>query len=246
MLFAIENLAYWLFLGMGLALFSLAIFAGGDDDLDADLDADVDIGANLDMGDIPDLDLEADLDPDTDIDPNNGFDALALLRWLGIGKVPLLLLLATDFSLVGLLGWIQNVIIGNLTGRIPTGLLAGIVFLTSVIIALLLGSVISRPLGRAFASSSEDSSSDRILGRVGTVSSATITSDRLGQIDVRDANGNLVTVTAMLPDWAGIKPKLGDAVLVIKHDHDCYQVITAGGVDQDSWLTYHRQRRDRD
>jgi hypothetical protein len=242
MLFAIENLPYWLFLGMGIALFMLVIFAGGDDDMDmdADLDAnlDLDVGSDLDFGDLSDvdIDIDADVDADADIDAESNFSFLAVLRWLGIGKVPLLLLLATDFSVLGILGWSQNVIWGNITGQVPSGFLSAFIFLSSVIISLFVGSLVSRPLGRVFASSSEDSSSDRILGRVGTLSSAAITSDRMGQVDVRDANGNLVTITATVPEWATEEPQWGEKVLIIENDAGCYLVITEGGTDQENWL----------
>jgi hypothetical protein len=237
MVFAIENLPYWLFLGMGIALFLLVIFAGGDDDLDADLDADIDTDLDLDMGELADVDLDIDADSD--------FSPFELLRWLGLGKVPLLLLLATDFSVLGILGWVQNVIFGNITGQIPTGFLSAFIFLSSVAISLFFGSLVSRPLGRIFASSSEDSSSDRILGRVGTVSTATITSDRVGQVDVRDANGNLVTITATLPEWATVAPQWGEKVIVIEHEAGCYLVIATGGADQDQWLANTTALKDR-
>ncbi|MBE9228817.1 hypothetical protein IQ264_25735 [Phormidium sp. LEGE 05292] len=50
MLFNPVNLAYWIFLGMGVLLFILVIVSGGGDD-DVELDADADIDVDADIGD---------------------------------------------------------------------------------------------------------------------------------------------------------------------------------------------------
>ena len=73
MLFHPANLPYWIFLGMGVLLFLFVIISGGGDD---------------------DVDIDTDVDTDADFDFNGLF-----LGWLGIGKAPLILLLATDLSL---------------------------------------------------------------------------------------------------------------------------------------------------
>ena len=94
MLFDLANLPYWIFLGMGVLLFLLVIVSGGGDD-DIDIDADVDLDV--------DLDVDADFGSDTDTDAD-GEGGIEILGWLGIGNAPLILLLATDCSLLGLFG----------------------------------------------------------------------------------------------------------------------------------------------
>lgn len=226
MLFDFANLPYWLFLGMGVLLFLFVIGAGyGDSDIDADGDADVEPGVNSGSG--------HDLD----------WDSLTVLRWLGVGKAPLMLLIAIDLSILGVLGWMLNVLLGNWLGNIPAGFLGGVVLLSSVIVSLFAGSLISRPLGRIFANFSEDASGDRLIGCIGTVSSAEILVDRIGQVDVRDRSRNLVTITARLPNWAIITPRWGEQVLVIDRQPDGYFVIALDSVDRDNWLSQRLDKR---
>lgn len=230
MLFNVANLPYWIFLGMGVLLFTVVIVSGGgDDDLDADLDIDAD--ADLEISEHP-FDLDTDADGD--------FSAVQVLSWLGFGKAPLILLIATDLSLWGAFGWMLNVILGDLFGQIPSGFWGHLIFLGSLAIALFIGSLVARPIGKMLAAFGEDASSDRLIGCVGRVSSATIPSEKvgkIGQVDVIDAARNLVTIHAVLPAWATISPKHGAQVLVIDRYNDNYLVIAKDSLDEDRWLS---------
>ena len=135
MLFDLANFTYWIFLAIGVFLFLLVIFSGGtDDDLDLDADADIDAG-----------------------DAN--FGPIQILSVFGVGKAPLLLLLAIDFSLWGAIGWIVNVFIASAIGSIPTGFFGGLILFGSFAVSIYTGGLISRPLGKLFASFGEDTSS---------------------------------------------------------------------------------------
>lgn len=221
MLFNLVNLPYWIFLAAGVLLYLMVIFSGGGDD-----------------GIDTDTDLDADLDGDADGGIDGDFDGVPFLSWLGFGKAPLVLLLATDLSLIGVLGWLLNVAIAEGTGRIPEGLWAGLVFAVSVTVALLLGSLIARPLGKIFAQFGEDASADRLIGCVGTVSSAVIPNSaegRIGQVDVVDTARNRVTVPGVLPEWATSLPKRGDRVLVIDRQPTHYLIVLKDSADEDYW-----------
>ena len=239
MLFDPANLPYWLFLAIGVVLFLLVIFSGGggeDVDVDADLDLDVDV----------DIDVDVDADLDGDVELEGSFLPLAILGWLGIGKAPLILLLAIDFSTWGVSGWLLNVIIGNLTGSIPQRFvgLGGLVFLASFGFSLFLGSLISRPLGKIFASFGEDTSGDRLMGCVGTVASKQIPyliEGKIGQVDVVDLAGNLVTITVCLPQWAKIVPQRDSQVLIIDRTKNHYLAIAKDSADEQFWLANPRQ-----
>ncbi|MGA9380242.1 MAG: DUF1449 domain-containing protein, partial [Phormidium sp.] len=162
-----------------------------------------------------------------------------ILGWLGFGKAPLLLLLATDFSLLGLIGWILNVTWAGIWGSFPQGFWAGIVATLALVMSLFLGSLIARPLGKIFASFGEDASGDRLIGCIGTVSSARIpleTEGKIGQVDVLDTARNLVTITANLPEWAKIVPCRNQKVLVIDRQPKSYLVIAKDSSDEDLWL----------
>ncbi|GAB4379516.1 MAG: DUF1449 family protein [Elainellaceae cyanobacterium] len=226
-LFDFSNLPYWLLLGMGVLLFlSVIVSGGGDDDLDVDADAD--------------LDADLDADADVDTDAAGGFSVARSLDWLGFGKAPLILLLATDLSLWGILGWLLNVSLGSSLGALLGGFVGGVIFFTSLVISLLLGGQIAKPVGKVFASFGEDASSDRLVGCLGTVSTAripTLMEGKIGQVDVLDAARNRVTVNAMLPDWATVIPQRGDKVLVIERSPQGYVVIVHDSPDQDQWFS---------
>jgi hypothetical protein len=224
MLYSLANLPYWIILGLGVLLFLIAISAGGGDD---------DIGGDDDFFDL-------DADTETDIDSGIGF--AQFLGWLGIGKVPLILLLATDFCLWGLTGWMLNAIAASFLGFIPVAFLGlgGVIFIVSLGFALQIGGLIARPLGKLFASFGEDASSDRLIGCLGTVSSKTLPptdSGKIGQVDVSDANKNLVSVGATIPKWATVVPQRGQQVLIIDRREDGFVAIAKDTSDEDRWLT---------
>ena len=151
-----------------------------------------------------------------------------------------LILLAMDLTLWGFTGWVLNVALGEALNRPPIGWIAIGVFVGSLMFALFVGSLLSRPIGRIFAAFSEDASSDRLIGCLGTVTSAFIPfnhSGKIGQVDVKDAAANLVTISAKLPDWATITLRRGAKVLVIERSGGYYLVIAQDSPDQDRWLS---------
>jgi hypothetical protein len=214
-LFDISNLPYWILLGMGVALFLFVIVSGGGDgDGDADVDSDADVGG------------------DADADGDGDFNLAQTLGWLGIGKAPLILLLATDLSLWGLLGWMANVGVGG----------GAIVLVGALMGALVLGGQIAKPVGKIFTAFGEETSGDRLIGCVGSVSTARIplaSEGKVGQVDVLDSAHNLVTVNAILPDWATVIPERGIKVLVIERTAEGYVVICQDSSDQDHWFSTH-------
>lgn len=211
-------------MGMGILLFLLVI-VGGLGGEDVDLDPDVDI----------DVDVDGDLD--TEIDGDSSFSPLKLLGWLGFGQVPLLLLLATDFSLVGLFGWMFNVLVGELTGSLPSAALSVIISTTALVAGLGLGRMIAQPISQLFAAFGEDTRADRLIGRLGTVTSASIPKQKIGQVDVLDADGNRITITATLPEWATVIPQRGEKVLIISRQPQAYLAIANHSLDQERWLS---------
>ncbi|MEB3278618.1 MAG: DUF1449 domain-containing protein [Lyngbya sp.] len=222
MLFHLANLPYWILLAMGILLFLLVIFGGaGDEEVDVDTDVDVDVDADL----------------DADVDAEGDFTPLQLLGWLGFGQVPLLLLLATDFSLVGLLGWMFNVIAGELTGSLPSAGLSGLISIGAVGLGLYLGSAIARPIGQLFAAFGEDTRGERLIGRLGIVTSVNIPKQKIGQVDVLDGDGNRVTISATLPEWSTVIPQRGEEVLIISRQPQAYLAIAKDSPDQQRWLS---------
>lgn len=224
-----SNLIYWIFLGIGVfLLIFIIVFGGGNDDIDTDLDLDFDIGVNA----------EAEVDIDVDA-YNSNFNVPQILGVLGIGKVPLMLLLATDFSLWGLIGWTANVFFGSVFSGWLDNVVSTTILLGSLTLSLVIGGQMAKPLGKVFASFTDDVSEDRLIGCLGTVSTAEIPivgRGRIGQVDVLDAARNLVTVNAVLPDWAEVIAKRGMKVLVIERLDSCYLVVIKDSTDQDRWF----------
>ncbi|MEA5618255.1 DUF1449 domain-containing protein [Cronbergia sp. UHCC 0137] len=214
MLFSSVNLPYWIFLGTGVLLFLFMIVAGGgEEDLDSDADLDVEL--------------------------NSEFSFDQLLGWVGLGKAPLILLLAIDLSLWGVIGWMLNVWLGGLFQAKINALMGIIVLLTSLIISLFGGRLLAQPIGKIFAEFSEDVSSDRLIGGVGTVTSFYIPTEhqgKIGQVDILDPKRNLLTITAIIPDWATVAPQRGDKVIVIELKQRIYVVIAKDSVDEERWL----------
>ncbi|HAC63714.1 MAG TPA: DUF1449 domain-containing protein [Cyanothece sp. UBA12306] len=234
MLFHPANLIYWMLLGIGVIFFMLIIVSGGGDE-GGDLDTDLDVDSGV-------LEFDADVNAEVEIDTGqSGFNPWQILSWFGVGKVPLIMLLAIDFSTWGMVGLIFNIIVGSLIGTIPYRLLGigGLVFITSLGISLVTGRILSVPIGQMFASFGEDVSSERFIGCIGTVSSKNIPyliEGKIGQADVYDSSGNLVTISVCLPHWAKVIPYHNQSILIIeKHDHN-YIAITKDSSDEDKWL----------
>jgi hypothetical protein len=240
MLFNPANLVYWIFLGIGVCLFLLVIFSGGgeDQDLDTDMDTDVDIDV--------DADVDSDVDAEIDAETESELTPLIVLSWLGVGRTPLMLLLAMDFSVWGVIGWMFNVIVGDLTGTIPTGFLAGAIFTVSLGMSLWIGSLLSLPIGKIFATFGEDVSSDRLIGCLGTVTSKKLpylVEGRIGQVDVLDQARNLVTIEVALPEWATVVPHRGEKVLIIDRQIHGYIAIAEDSSDRDRWLNNYPDKK---
>ncbi|ACB00626.1 MULTISPECIES: OB-fold-containig protein [Cyanophyceae] len=235
MIFDASNLGYWVLLGSGILLYLFVIFSGGgDDDLDMEADFDADIDADIDL----DADVDGDLDGDTEVE-GEGFGLWSVLSWFGFGQAPLMLLLATDLSLWGLLGWMFNVGL-----RTPTGFLGIVVFFGSGAIAFWIGKLLAYPLGKVFAAFGEDVSSDRLIGCLGVVSSKTLphyVAGKIGQADVYDSARNLMTVPVSLPHWAEVIPRRGDKILIVDRTEHSYLAIAKDSSDEDRWLAEVKQ-----
>ncbi len=217
MMFHPANFLYWVLLGIGVVFFGLIIFVGGGDE-----DVEIEAETEIDGGD-------------------SGFAPWQMLSWFGLGKAPVMLLLAIDFSTWGMTGWILNSIFATLTDRMPTRLLGwgGLIFLASFAFSLFTGSLLSRPIGQLFVTFSEDVSSERLIGCVGTVTSKKIpllTEGRIGQVDIYDMAGTLVTINACLPQWANVVPHHGQQVLIIDQQKHSYIAIAKDSSDEDKWL----------
>jgi membrane protein implicated in regulation of membrane protease activity len=179
------NIPFLVALGCCVGLALMQIVAGfGDSDADADHDVDVD--ANLDAH------ADHDVDVDHDIHHAEG-GALALL---GVGKVPLMLVLMAFLGSFGAVGLLANTLVAGAAGAFP-GWALPITLVVSAVAALPLTGALSRQLGRVAARSSTAVSNQQLVGRVGLVVSPSV-SRSYGRVQVRDAHGSLHTVFAII------------------------------------------------
>ncbi|AFZ47974.1 hypothetical protein Cyast_2023 [Cyanobacterium stanieri PCC 7202] len=237
LLFDINNLTYWIFLGIGVFLFLLVIISGGGEDQDIDTDADFDLDADADFD--ADAEAESNFDADMEADESLEGNFLLFLSWFGVGKSPLLILLAIDFSSWGVIGWFLNVTIGGVMGEIPQGLIALAIFVVSLAISLWIGRILSNPIGKIFANFGEEIDGERLIGCTGHVISSKlpyVVEGKVAQADVLDNARNLVTVEAALPDWAKVVPHRGQEILIIDRQQHCYIAIAKDTSDEDKWL----------
>lgn len=222
-LIAWYNLPFTVLLGLGIFVAFLQLSGlGGDDDSDADADVDADFDHDVDMdGDADfDHDLDHDFDHDVDHDLDHGADAghgpdFSLLSFIGIGKVPLLVVLLILFSSVGLFGWLLHGIIQTVLGTFP-GLL---IFLT-LPVALVGGSFITSRTARFIGQlipplTSTASRAQTLVGTTGTVTSPYV-DERYGMVHLRDRGSTLISVFAVTDELPPI-PR-GEQVLLVSYD----------------------------
>ncbi len=200
-LLASHNIPFLLALGLSL-LFALLQVFGGDSDSDADADVDADIDADVDA-DI-DADVDADIDADVDADTDAAAAAAgggagflgSMLVLLGVGKVPLMLILMSFMFALGSAGLITNALLADVLGGYPEFAVLP-VLLGSLVLAFLFTNRVSGLLARLAPRHSAAVGPEHLVGRIGTVVSHTV-SPTYGRVQVRDRFGSVHTVYAVI------------------------------------------------
>ncbi len=229
MLFATENLPYWIFLGLGSALFLITFFGSKTHDASADATRNPSSGPN-----------RAEVLPNDVVPRANNATQSVLPSKPRRPYSPLVLRLALNLTLWGLIGWIVNVIFGLLQGSLPQNLLQVGILSITLIAALALSQSLMSPIGWVITSRRKTDNLDHLVGCTGTVSSDSLRRLQEGtaQINVVDPTGSALTVNAALPDWATIAPQQGDSVTLIERlpDAHLYYAVATDSADQDHWL----------
>ncbi len=226
LLSAPNNLPFAIALGFVAALALLQVVAlllGGPIGIgDADFDADID------------LDLDADLDADMDVDGGGigiGIGALAgALDWLGVGKLPLSILLtlwAAGFGLSGLA--IQEFALSSTGARLPM-LLPSLLSLGLSLPLLKVSGMILRPL--IPRDETEAVTTQSLLGSEGEIVVGTARRGRPAQARVRDKWGNAHYVQVE-PDSDVDEFAAGAHVLLLKRDDHIFRVIAGSNAQLD-------------
>ena len=183
---------YWVIAMIGL----VDLDAGG---LDADVDVDVDL----------DLDIDADLDSDIDLsEAASGLTANGLLRFVGLGDAPLILIL----SLFSLFLWATNCLTNHYFNPAGSIKLALLLLLPVVIVAAILARLSLKPFAPLMRYIRSDEPVAQIVGDVGVVVSASL-NEEFGRIEVK-FDGRPLLLNAVLSEGRDPLTK-GDKILVV-------------------------------
>lgn len=170
-------------------------FIGLDQDYEAEADLDFELDSDLDLDGEPDF--EPDLDHDIEHDGLAAASGAELLQFLGVGRVPVTMILLLLLSNFGLTGWITNSLILNILSDYVPWTLAP-VLLIALVVSLGVTSRTSRFIGRALpAFSSTATPLPQLVSRRGRVTSAQL-DESYGQVKVRDPGGTLISVFAIV------------------------------------------------
>ena len=178
----------------GLLLLELAALMLGGSLMSSDGDADFDVGGAPDL-DALDIDLDVDVDADAfelaEFDPEvelEGAGPAGLSDWLGFGKMPTLIWIATLLMGFGLSGMALQMGLQELIGAALPGWLAALP-------AAVFGVWFARGFGAAFARllprTETEAMSERMLSRRrGVVTQGTAARGRPAEVRVTDRFGN--------------------------------------------------------
>lgn len=200
---------------MYLGLYTLSGWTFGDADADVDhdldVDADADFDADHDLEVDHDVDADSDTDSDADSDTAHGSAILSALNWIGIGQMPLSLVLMIQMLCWGAIGFSAMQIQHGLPIVRSTLISAAVAGL----IALLVTHVIARVLGpRLFKPVNTARRWHQLLGSRGE---ALYPIDQhFGMVTGRDDRGELFQAACRVADGVDPLPK-GTAVQLVAY-----------------------------
>ena len=212
---------------------------GAEADVDGDVDADVDADAHVDVDADGDADADADADADGGVPSAHGDSHVALadhgtvLSFFGIGRLPLMVVVATLFLFTGLAGiFLNSFVFQHTQGEYPAFWFVP-VLAASLGCGLAAVRVFARTLGRLFDIGGKGATKKHELsGKLGVVASAVVGDKSVGQIRVKDERGNEIIVHARVD--AGDKPlKHGQEVVLVDYDADKELFLVASSNDDD-------------
>lgn len=155
-----------------------------------------------------DLDADADLDADT---PADGGAIGGLLEFIGVGRLPILLVVMTLLIVFSVVGLLANALVRTIVAGTPGWLLAFSLPL-SVVAGVPITSALSGLLARVTPRSSTAVGFEELVGCIGRVASPRV-STTYGQVRVTDRRGGHHTVFAVIDDGAPIAESTEVALL---------------------------------
>jgi membrane protein implicated in regulation of membrane protease activity len=214
LLFAWWNLIFVVPFGVALLYLGLYVFTGltfGDADLDHDLSVDheVDVAHDFDA----DHDVDADHDHDVSID-DGGMSFLSLLALIGVGRVPLSLVLMILLILWGSIGFALNQLLAQWIGA--TAMVGVISMPATMAVSLVLTGLIARVVAKVLPTN--ETYARKRSDLVGTSGEAILPIDAgFGLVTVRDAHGDLFQVPCRVAEGEAAIAK-GTRVVLFEYD----------------------------
>lgn len=216
------NLIYVVPFGLGLIYMGLYVATGlsfGEGEADVDGDAEVDIDGDADLEAELEGDVEGEIDADADGDHKIHFGGDTWLEILGVGRVPLSVVVMTLLMTWGFIGIVINRLLFEMLPELLLPLvsipLAGIGAVTAT-------GILSRIVARLMPL--DESSAWRKHELVGTIGEALYTIDtRFGKAAVRDPQGYRFQVPCRVGEGTPPIAK-GQRVLLVEYDEDTYIV----------------------
>jgi membrane protein implicated in regulation of membrane protease activity len=165
-----------------------------------------------------DVDAGHDVDTDHDADHHQDTDGEGVLALLGVGKVPLSIVLQTLFMMFGLVGVSATTLIAWTTGHLATSYLA-----LSVPIALVGGLLLSMATVRAVAHvvpsvSGQAHTRRELVGQSGVVISSKVSAE-FGEVRLQDPTGRTLRLVCYTSADEPLIPE-GTEVLITDWDRE--------------------------
>jgi hypothetical protein len=163
-----------------------------------------------------------DLDTDADLDADLGGN---LLSWLGVGRVPLLMLLVLFLGIFGSVGLLGEQAALDWTGRLLSGRIA---VPAAGAVALPLTSLAARVLARILPQDHTTAISlEDLVGRFARIVIGRATPGAPARARVEDRHGQPHYVMVE-PDNPGQSFEEGEQVLLVRRQHDVFRAISRG------------------
>lgn len=146
----------------------------------------------------------------------------SLLGWLGLGALPLLMLLVVFLAAFGVIGLVLQQIAANLQGAPLAPVIAGPV---AAVLALPATGVLARGLARVLPRDETSAIDiDELVGRRGVIVTGRATAGSPARARVRDHHGQDHYVMAE-PDRAGESFAEGETILIVRRHADTFRAI---------------------
>ena len=169
----------------------------------------------------PDIDVDVDLDIDTpDIDSVGVFTKA--LGWLGVGKVPALMLLIvflTSFGLIGLC--LQSVVLSIFGGLLPPFVATIPAFVISVPLVRSCGGILAKvmPKDETYAVSEKS-----FIGKIATITLGKATANNPTRAKLQDHHGTTHYIMVE-PDETDVEFNQGDSVILVSMSGATFKAI---------------------